>query len=97
MVKNITFIGPPVATTWKTVDKKRNSNVNKAEAKLYSKYIITTYHIVNVLPVVECNELKGCEHWPQQIVKAGVAKIGIVPHMRQADPTGRTRPKLVIE
>ena len=32
---------------------------------------ISSYHVVNILPVVESDELKGGEHAPQQVVKAG--------------------------
>ena len=31
---------------------------------------IGIYHVVNILPVVESDQLKGCQHAPQQIVKA---------------------------
>ena len=32
---------------------------------------VGSYHVVDVLPVVECDELKGGEHTPQQVVEAG--------------------------
>lgn len=32
---------------------------------------LSSYHVVDVLPVVESDELKGGEHTPQQVVEAG--------------------------
>ena len=32
---------------------------------------VGSYHVVDVLPVVEGDELKGGEHTPQQVVEAG--------------------------
>ena len=46
------------------------------------KYI---YHVVNVLPIVQGNELKGCKHWPQQIVKTSVTEIRIVTNVGQTN------------
>ena len=45
------------------------------------------HHIVNVLPVVEGDQLEGCQHGPQQVVETGEAVIWIFSNTTKADKT----------
>jgi hypothetical protein len=48
-----------------------------------------THHVVDVLPVVEGDELEGCEHGPEQVVEAGEPVVGVAPNVTQASvPVG---------
>ena len=53
---------------------------------------LRTYHVVNVLPVVERDELERGEHRPRERVEVGVAKVGIVSETGQARIVGRAVP-----
>ena len=55
---------------------------------------MTTYHVVNVLPKVEGDELEGGEHGPQEVVEARVAKVWVVPDVGQAHVAARTAPAM---
>ena len=54
--------------------------------------VYRTYHVVDVLPKVEGDELEGGEHGPQEVVEARVAKVGVVPDVGQAHVALRTAP-----
>ena len=56
-----------------------------------------TYHVVNVLPIVQGNQLKGCKHRPQQIVKTSETVIWIVTNMGQTSISCRTWSKIKTE
>lgn len=51
-----------------------------------------TYHVVNVFPVVERDELEGGEHRPRERVEVGVTKVGVVAKTGQTDMVGRAMP-----
>ena len=51
------------------------------------------YHVVDVLPVVQGDELEGGEHGPQQVVEACEAVVRIFPNAVKAHKTVRTGPE----
>ena len=53
-----------------------------------------TNHVVDVLPKVERDELKGGEHGPEEVVEARVAKVGVVPNVGQAHVAVGTAPEM---
>ena len=55
--------------------------------------ITESYFIVDVFPVIECDELEGGEHWPEKVVETCVTVIGVPAHIRKADVTLWTRPE----
>ena len=54
---------------------------------------MNSYHIINVLPVVERDELEGGEHGPQQVVEAGVPVVRILSDTSQTHVPVGTRSK----
>lgn len=42
--------------------------------------VMSTHHVVDVLPVVEGNELEGGEHGPEEVVEIGVAVVRVLAH-----------------
>ena len=36
-----------------------------------------SYHVVNIFPVVECDQLEGCQHGPEQVVETGESVVRI--------------------
>ena len=65
--------------------------------KLEKQVLRNTYHVVNVLPIVQGNQLKGCKHRPQQIVKTSETVIWIVTNMGQTNISCRTWSKIQTE
>ena len=55
------------------------------------------HHIVNVLPVVEGDQLEGCQHGPQQVVEAGESVIWIFSNTAETDETVRTGSEFLIK
>ena len=51
-----------------------------------------SYHVVNVLPVVERDQLEGGQHRPRERVKVGVTKVGVAAQAGQAHVVGRAVP-----
>ena len=52
-----------------------------------------TYHVVNILPVVQCDQLKSSQHGPEKIVKAGEPIVGILSNTVEAHKTMGARPE----
>ena len=55
------------------------------------------HHIVHVLPVVEGDQLEGCQHGPQQVVEAGESVIWIFSNTAETDETVRTGSEFLIK
>ena len=54
----------------------------------------SAYHIVNILPVVQGDQLEGSQHGPQQVVEAGEAVIWIFPNTAETDEPVRTESEI---
>lgn len=52
-----------------------------------------THHIVDVFPVVQSDELEGCEHGPEQVIKTGVAVIRVAAHVGKTNVAIGTAPE----
>ena len=55
------------------------------------------HHVVHILPVVEGDQLEGCQHGPQQVVEAGEAVIWIFSNTAETDETVRTGSEFLIK
>jgi hypothetical protein len=44
------------------------------------------HHIVHIFPVVEGDELERSQHGPEEVIKAGVAMVGILTHLQAEEP-----------
>ena len=55
------------------------------------------HHIVHVLPVVEGDQLEGCQHGPQQVVEAGESVVRIFSNTAETDETVRTGSEFLIK
>lgn len=40
----------------------------------------STYHIINILPIIKRDKLEGGQHGPEEVVKVRVPMVGIRTH-----------------
>ena len=55
------------------------------------------HHIVHILPVVQGDQLEGCQHGPQQVVEAGESVVWIFSNTAETDETVRTGSEFLIK
>ena len=53
--------------------------------------ICLTYHVVNILPVVQSDQLECCQHRPEKVIKTSEAVVGILADATKAHETMGTR------
>ena len=49
------------------------------------------HHVVHILPVVQGDQLEGCQHGPQQVVETREAEVGILADAVEANEAVGTR------
>ena len=54
------------------------------------------HHVVHILPVVQGDQLEGCQHGPQQVVEASEAVIWIFSNIAETDETMWTGSEILI-
>ncbi len=65
-----------MATIWK---RKEAEFAAIKEVNRQARF--ATHHVVHVFPVVQGDELERGEHGPEEVVEAGVAEVGVFPHV----------------